>query len=158
MELKELAGEHLLDAVDFSNEQVKTWGEQFEDCQVMRFRLDGKVYVAVDDPDDGYRSHMNDLTVSEDATMKNVFEPVKVIGRHREKGSYGDVDDVLELIDAGTGQLVLEVGTESTDDYYPCFVASFHPEAMTPNAEVSGAGTASAGLPGSAAGNNEERD
>lgn len=29
---------------------------------------------------------------------------------------------------------------------------------MTPNAEVSGAGTASAGLPGSAAGNNEERD
>ncbi len=133
MELKELTGEHLLDAVDFSNEQVKTWGEQYEDCQVMRFRLDDHVYVAVEDPDDGYRSHMNDLTIAEDATMKNTFAPVRVIGRHREKGSYGDVDDVLELIDVDTGNVVLEVGTENTNDYYPCFVAAFHPEAMTPN-------------------------
>ena len=146
MELKELAGEHMLDAVDFSNEQVKTWGEQYEDCQVMRFRLDGKVYVAVEDPDDGYRSHMNDLTIAEDATMKNTFVPVKVIGRHREKGSYGDVDDVLELIDAGTGKVVLEVGTENTDDYYPCFVASFHPEAMTPNVRANCANDGATGV------------
>ena len=27
MELKDLVGEHTLDAVDFSNEQVKTYGE-----------------------------------------------------------------------------------------------------------------------------------
>lgn len=148
MELKELIGEHMLDAVDFSHEQMKIWGERFEDCQVMRFRLNGKVYVAVEDPDDGYRSHMNDITVSEDATMKNAFEPVSVIGRHREKGIYGYVDDVLELIDVVTGQIVLEVGTENTNDYYPYFVASFHPEAMMHNAEVIAAGTASAGLQG----------
>ena len=73
MELKELVGEHMLDAVDFSDEQVKTWGDQFEACQVMRFRLDGKVYVAVEDPSDGYRSCMNDLAVADDATMKNTF-------------------------------------------------------------------------------------
>lgn len=101
MELKALTGEHLLDAVDFSNEQVKMWGEQYEDCQVMRFRLDGNVYVATEDPDDGYRSHMKNLTIAENATMKNVFEPVKVIGRHRDKGGYNDSADVLELIDAG---------------------------------------------------------
>ncbi|MBK7357536.1 hypothetical protein [Propionivibrio sp.] len=142
MELKELAGEHLFDAVDFSDEQVKTWGDEFEACQVMRFRLDGNVYVAVEDPSDGYRSCMNELTVCEDATMKNVFEPVKVIGRHRDKGTYNSIDDVLELIDAGTGKVVLEVGTENTDDYYPCFVAAFHPEAMTPNAGGNSAGTA----------------
>ena len=135
MELKELVGEHMLDAVDFSDEQVKTWGDQFEACQVMRFRLDGKVYVAVEDPSDGYRSCMNDLAVADDATMKNTFSPVKVIGRHREKGNYGEADDVLELIDAGTGNLALEVGTVNTDDYYPCFVAAFHPEALTPNAK-----------------------
>ncbi len=140
MELKALAGEHLLDAVDFSNEQVKTWGEQYEDCQVMRFRLDGNVYVANEDPSDGYRSHMKDLTIAEDATMKNTFAPVLVVGRHREKGNYGDIDDVLELIDTGTGKVVLEVGTKNTDDYYPCFVASFHPENMTPNATVNGGG------------------
>ena len=136
MELKALVGEHQFDAVDFSNEQVKTWGDEFEACQVMRFRLDGNVYVAVEDPSDGYRSCMNELTVSEDATMKNVFEPVKVIGRHREESTYSSssTDDVLELIDADSGNVVLEVGTENTDDYYPCFVAAFHPEAMTHNA------------------------
>lgn len=32
---------------------------------------------------------------------------------------------------------MIEVGTENTDDYYPYFVAAFHPEAMTPNAKVS---------------------
>lgn len=134
MELKELTGEYTLDAVDFSNEQLKTWGEKFTYCQVMRFRLNGKVYVAVEDPDDGYRSHMNDLTIAQDATMKNVFPLVRVIGRHRKKSYDGCwVDDVLELINAENGQLVLEVGTESTDDYYPCFLASFYPEALTPN-------------------------
>jgi hypothetical protein len=138
MELKALAGEHLFDAVDFSNEQVKIWGDEFEACQVMRFRLDGNVYVAVEDPSDGYRSCMNELTVSEDAAMKNVFGPVKVIGRHRDTGDCEEPADVLELIDAGTGKIVLEVGTENTNDYYPYFVAAFHPEAMTPNVEVSG--------------------
>jgi len=133
MELKDLVGEHLLDAVDFSDEQVKTWGDSFESCQVMRFRLDGKCYIATENPDDGYRSSMNELAVSDDAEMKNVFEPLKVSGRHRTKGQYGDEDDVLELIDAVTGKTVIEVGTCSIDDYYPGFVASFHPEAMAHN-------------------------
>ena len=133
MELNELVGEHLLDAVDFSDEQVKTWGDAFETCQVMRFRLDGKCYIATEDPSDGYRSSMRELAVSDDAEMKNVFAPLKVIGRHRTKGSYGDEDDVLELIDAVTGQTVIEVGTTAVDDYYPGFVASFHPEAMAHN-------------------------
>jgi len=133
MELKSLVGEHLLDAVDSSDEQVKTWGEQFETATVLRFRLDGNVYVAVENPEDGYRSCMNDLTVSEDATMKNVFEPVRVIGQYRDEGRYDGVDDVLELIDASTGEIVLEVGTEDVGDYYPGFVAAFHPEAMIIN-------------------------
>lgn len=128
MELKELVGQHSFDAVDFSNEQVKTWGESYECCQVMRFRLDGKVYVALEDPSDGYRSSMKDLTIAEGATMRNTFAPMMVIGRHREKGSYGHANDVLELIDAVTGKVVLEVGTTNVDDYYPIFVAAFHPE------------------------------
>jgi len=133
MKLSKLVGEHLLDAVDFSDEQVKTWGNRFEACQVMRFRLDGKCYTATEDPCDGYRSCMLELAVSEDAEMNNVFAPMKVIGRYRTKGSHGDQDDVLELIDAVTGQIVIEVGTESVDDYYPGFVASFHPEVMAHN-------------------------
>lgn len=136
-----LLGDHVLDAVDFDNEQVKTWDESFENAQVMRFRLDGKVYVAVEDPDDGYRSSLDTFCVG-DVAMKNVFEPVQVIGKHRlSVGDYpkGDIcyseADVLELIDIHTGKVVLEVGTEGVDDYYPCFVASFYPEAMILNAQ-----------------------
>ena len=134
MELQGLVGEHWLDAVDFSNEQIATWGDQFEDCQVVRFRLDGVCYTAIEDPDDGYRSRMNDLLVGEEVAMTNVFPPLRVIGRHRTDGHYGsDSDDVLELIDVVTGKIVLEVGTENIADYYPGFVASFHPEAMAHN-------------------------
>lgn len=132
MELTDLVGEHLLDAVDFSNERIKTWGDEFETCSVIRFRLDGIVYTAMEDPVDGYRSHMKEITISE-GNMANTFSPIKVLGRHRIDGTHGDKDDVLELIDVITGKTVLEVGTKNTDDYYPCFVANFNPAAMAVN-------------------------
>lgn len=135
IELQALAGEHLLDAVDFSTEDVPRWydASDFEHCQVMRFRLDGKVYTAIEDPSDGYRSSMRELIVS-NAEMKNTFAPVRVIGRHRtEEDEFGLKGDVLELIDATTGHVVIEVGTEKAYDYYPWFVAAFHPEAMAIN-------------------------
>lgn len=135
MELKDLEGKHKLDAVDFSNEKVKTWGESYEDCQVMRFRLDGKVYTATEDPDDGYRSSMKEIVISEDQ-MVNTFPPVEVIGKHRTKGEYSGEDDILELIDTETGKVVIEVGTTEIDDYYPGFVANFNPENMITNKSI----------------------
>ena len=129
--LEQLYGEHILDAVDLSNEQVKTWGDRFESAQVMRFRLDGKVYTAVEDPNDGYRSSMNKLFVSEDV-IKNVFTPCRVVGKKKSDDKWGK-NDTLELIDCATGQTVLEVGTDNADDYYPRFVASFKPENMASN-------------------------
>ena len=132
MELKELVGEHVLDAVDFSSEKVEIWGYQYEDCQVVRFRLDGKVFTVAEDPEDGYRSSMKYIIVTEEP-ISNVFAPISVIGRHSAEGEYGQQDDVLELVDVLTGLVVLEVGTMDTDDYYPRFVASFHPEAMVTN-------------------------
>jgi hypothetical protein len=132
LELKDLIGEHILDAVDFSNEQVKTWGDEFEACQVMRFRLGGMVYTVVEDPSDGYRSSMREITAG-DWTMTNIFAPLRVVGRHRTVCGYGGSSDVLELIDIGTGKTVIEVGTDDDDDYYPSFVATFNPVALMPN-------------------------
>ena len=133
MELKDLTGKHILDAVDFSAEKVNTWGDQYEDASVCRFRLDGKVYMVIEDPDDAYRSSMKEIAVDKTAVMKNVFQPCEVVGRHRTVGSYGEEDDVLELIDTTTGETILEVGTENVDDYYPGFVANFRPEALSIN-------------------------
>lgn len=132
MELSDLAGEHILDAVDSDNEQVKTYGEAFESCSVLRFRLDGIVYTAIEDPDDGYRSCLRDI-VAGDHPMTNCFEPLRVVGMHRTRSDGGYNADILALIDVVTGKIVIEVGTDNSDDYYPSFVGNFNPENMAIN-------------------------
>jgi hypothetical protein len=132
MELKDLVGRHTLDAVDFETQKIPGWGGGFEDCNCIRFRVDGVVYIALEDPVDGYRSSMRELMIV-DCKMTNVFPEVKVLARHRTINEYHDIDNVLELIDERTGKVIVEVGTANTDDYYPYFVAKFHPEAMVIN-------------------------
>lgn len=99
----------------------------------MRFRLNGKVYTVTEDPGDGYRSSMSEITEG-DYPMANTFASQRVIGRHRTVYEYGGISDVLELIDVGTGKTIIEVGTDDVNDYYPTFVANFQPENMTHNA------------------------
>lgn len=134
MELAGLVGEHKLSGVDMSNESVKReWGDDFEQCEIIRFRLDDVIYMAIEDPSDGYRSSMREIKVS-DGEMKNVFAPVKVLCRIRTKGEYGGTDDTLEIIDMENGLVILEVGTDNCDDYYPMWVGAWHPERMAVNA------------------------
>lgn len=133
MELKDLVGRRKLDAVDFTNEKIKGWGDEYEDCSVCRFRLDGVVYVAVEDPDDGYRSSMRELAVATDATLTNVFPAIEVDAVYRDKYDEFSQADLLVLVDVVTGQPVLEVGTNNSDDYYPWFVADFQPHNMATN-------------------------
>jgi len=129
MELKDLVGEKMFSGIDFENDKVKTWGDNFEDCQCVNFVLDGKVYTAVEDPDDGYRSSMKEI--KEGITqVKNIFSPVKVLARMKPDDNYGK-NDVLELINIANGKTVFEVGTDNYDDYYPCWVASFTPENLS---------------------------
>ena len=130
MNLSDLVGEHILTGVDFDNMEVEHYGAM-ESVQVMHFVLDDITYTVLEDPSDGYRSSMEEIKVSE-ASVDNIFDPVHVIGRIRERGECGCCD-VLELIDVQTGKIVLEAGTENTDDYYPWFVVNFTPENMAIN-------------------------
>ena len=131
MELKELVGLHKLTGVDMDSVSVNTWGSQFEDCQVINFVLDGQTYTATEDPDDGYRSNMRDI-VKSDYKVKNKFKPCMVMGQMREDDKY-DTNEILDLVDVKTGKVVLSVGTENTNDYYPCWIATFTPESMAIN-------------------------
>lgn len=137
MNLNDLVGKHMLDAVDFTNEAIKEdWDDRYVDSAICRFRLDGVVYMAIEDPDDGYRSMMRELVIDENADMKNVFPPIEVLARHRSKSLDSSIEfqsDILDLVDTATGEIVLTVGTEDTNDYYPLFVANFIPEAMITN-------------------------
>lgn len=131
--LESLVGEHTLDAVDTYVDQVKQWGDHFEDANCIRFRLDGVVYTAIESPDDGYRSSLGSLFVSPDDKLTNVFPPIRVLARMKgNENSY--VNDTIQFLDMVTGKVVMEVGTDNTDDYYPWFVGTFNPENMATNA------------------------
>jgi hypothetical protein len=102
-----------------------------EDANCLNFVLDGKTYTAKEDPDDGYRSSMDKLFIS-DHNVINSFTPITVLVSHIEKD--GDLTcDILRMIDTKNGKTVIEVGTGNTDDYYPYFIASFVPENMSTN-------------------------
>lgn len=134
---EKLLGPHLLSGVEMANEKVKLeWDESYEDCQTISFIIDGQTYTAIENPDDGYRSSMGYLRRS-DVILANTFSPQPVIGRMRLP-EYGQVNDTLEFLDANNRKLVLAVGTDNIDDYYPCFVAEWIPENMTVNQNVEG--------------------
>lgn len=132
VELDSLIGEHILDGVDMTTESIKQWDEVFQDANVIRVRLDGKVYTAIEDPSDGYRSSMEKLIV-EDCALKNMFPPIKVLAKKKGADEWGGRNDTIELIDVVTGKVVVEFGTDHFDGYYPSFVSAFWPEHMATN-------------------------
>lgn len=128
--LEDLCGNHTLDGCDYAHGVISDEG-----ANAIRFRLDGVVYTATEDPCDDYRSCLDKIYVGPKDEISNVFPPIKVTARMQDtQGSDGK--DVLELIDIVTRKVVLEVGTDNTEDYYPSFVAAFHPENMITNNKI----------------------
>jgi len=92
-----------------------------------------RVYEAVEDMCDGYRSSLAELrdVTDPEELAKLVFSRVpiaKATGRQAESTSTYSVDDVVELVDAD-GHVWLRVGTTNTDDYYPCYEFTWSPKA-----------------------------
>ena len=129
---EDLLGCHKLSGVEMSNFDAKDYCGGTSTVNCCKFKLDGKVHVAVEDPEDGYRSCLGKIFIAKNNNLNNEFREVEVCGHinvsNRSK-------DLIEFIDTTTGLTVLEVGTDHTDDYYPCYVASFHPENMIINKE-----------------------
>ena len=128
VQFDELVGAHALDGVEMG---VTRLPDASEDSNLIRFRLDGVVYEAIEYPDDGYRSCMKDLYVSESA-ITNVFEPVAV-DVAIDNGGPERSNCTLSFTDTANGQVILRVGTDNSDDYYPWFVAEWMPQFMAVN-------------------------
>lgn len=128
MELKELIGLHTLTGVTNENKKLQSaWDEdETYDAQAFTFILDGVIYTAIEDNNDGYRSAMDELKVNE-FVCNNIFEPIQVLGIYIDKSGGYDEADLLHLYGMN-GKLLLEVGTSNSDDYYPSFVSSWHPD------------------------------
>lgn len=131
MELKDLVGKHWLTAADMDENSIKAFGDKYAPANCMNFVLDGKTYTAVEDPDDGYRSSMLEIFES-DFDVANKFQATEVLASMQSGDS-----DILEIRDTATGKIVLTVGTDYSDDYYPSFVRDWIPENLKVNQGVS---------------------
>ena len=133
MELRELVGEHNFSGIENGCIDVQdSYYCDSRSCNFVKFTLDGVHYMAVEDPDDGYRSCCRDLMVSDEAP-KNSFAPQKMICSMKGDGEWGEKNDVLVLTDAATGEIIMEIGTEICADYYPCYHFFYYPEGMACN-------------------------
>ncbi len=120
LSLSSLVGPHTLYGVDRDlGENVNRYADS------IRFQLGETTYFAVEGDNDGYRSSMDHIAATETLCV-NRFAGVEVIARmspiHNET--------VLELVHAKSGAVILRVGTENEDDYYPCWVATFDEGAL----------------------------
>lgn len=133
MELKDLIGEHELSGVSFGTLEITEGYNKGAACNTVDFILDDETYTAVENPDDGYRSQMKEILHDNTRIVENRFPPLKVHIVEMPDGKY-DKNDGLDFIDSVTGKIVMSIGTENIDDYYPSFVSRFNPENMSYNA------------------------
>lgn len=131
MELKDLAGRHVFSGVDTTTIPNIDGYNKDVNCNVINFILDGVTYSVIGDADDGYRSSMKEIKVV-NIDVKNQFQPVDVYCNYEGNGS----NDILKIIAVQNNKLILEVGTDYSDVYYPNFVSSFMPENMPVNAAL----------------------
>lgn len=131
---KELLGKHQFSGIETGYmDYVDEYNWKNSNCQYVKFTLDGINYVAVEDPEDGYRSccgvFQTDLT-----PPKFSFDPIEVICSFKpDDTKWYDKNDILVITDAVTNKIILEIGTRNWDNWYPCFHFEYHPEDMACN-------------------------
>jgi hypothetical protein len=135
-ELEDFIGKHILSGVEFGTMIRKGWYGGDEKVNCVKFTLDGITYLAVEDPDDGYRSYMEDLVIVDDI-CKIRLPDIEVVCQMQPDTSC-ERNNVLVVVDALNGKTILEIGTANYDDYYPYCVMEYTPENMSCNAGKTG--------------------
>ncbi len=136
-------GKHLLSGVqefhlDENDERNWAWWGVIDGYAIV---VDGKTYLAIEDPDDGYRSYAY-ITVPENFVVEvtNQFEPqiVYVHNFHdtgEEEDGWMTRDEYGIRFDNQYGQTVLSVSTDHSDSYYPIGMVEYNPENLPCNAK-----------------------
>lgn len=127
MKLKDLIGKHILSGIEVGQKKVKNYyGEEL--CNYIKFTIDDTTYMALEDPDDGYRSYMHELKVVEETCQTKL--PNILVRCFMRKSSDYQKDDVLVFVDVKSRKEILHVGTANYDDWYPYCVLDYRPENM----------------------------
>jgi hypothetical protein len=116
--------------------------DTFSQLDGYAIEIDGKIYLAVEDPSDGYRSYayLRDVVPSTiGIEINNHFEPQKVYAETKhetivEDGWTSRDAEVFRLKNQ-YGQTVLEISTDYAEDYYPVGSVRYFPENLPCNAK-----------------------
>lgn len=129
IEFKDLVGNHILQGVEqINNYKFETvWGD-IADTNATIIRISNKNYVFIDDPSDGWRSYCRDI-LETDIIPKYSIPDAKVRIEMSNRSAFVGIN----IIDETTNLTVLEIGTNYSDDYYPCCVMSYTPENLSFN-------------------------
>lgn len=98
----------------------------------------GDITVFVfEDPCDDYRSCSNEPMIVKQALYSFGVSPdyirVPVLITRWTQSERGGEADGLEFTDRRNGKLILRVGTDNSDDYYPSFVCEWQPANIAEN-------------------------
>ena len=110
-------GKHEFSGIEPYTRPSDYWSE----CEGYYVIIDNTVYAFEIDPDDGYRSYGN-LYIPENISVndiKNRFlaQDVIITQHHREHTDGNK--HFYSITDAVTGKVILEIGTDYTESYYP---------------------------------------
>ena len=95
------------------------------------FRLNGQTYAIWENPSDGYRSYCE--IEATDLPCKNTFPPQEVfVVLYDGEESYGK-NEGIKVYNMDDASLILKLGTDNYDDYYPCARMEWHPENLPIN-------------------------
>ncbi len=108
----------------------------FYGAESQAFKVDGVVFEVLEDPDDGYRSHMAGVLARSGKNYsfyEKPFATVAIEKNNVEKRETGCVERMhgYQLIDVKDCHVWLAFGTEWYDDYYPMFRFSYTPKDET---------------------------
>ncbi len=86
------------------------------------FKLGFKVWEALEDPDDGWRSYM-DSVVSNFNTLVFSTAPLARVKVEEDEDLEG-----YKLVELKDGHVWLRFGTDHSDHWYPMFTFEYHPK------------------------------
>lgn len=117
---KKLCGKHILSGVnrDYT----------VHDAECIDFVLDGKTYRAIEDPEDGYRSCLKGIEISNKRIPNNIPD-TEVVAVYDTSGS----SEMLRFYETKYGREILSIGTRYDEEWYPVCVFKYAPENLPCN-------------------------
>lgn len=137
MKLRDLVGVHLMTGIETGTVKRANWWSGEDNCNYVKFRLDGVTYMAVEDPDNGYRSMCRNLEVVDEecrTKLPDILVECKMRDDEHDDIWGTEENDILEFYDVSNKQMFMAVGTGNTNDYYPYFAFEYTPEVLSCNA------------------------